>query len=139
MNETNIPCQNLPLQCNRSRQQTSCQRSHSHQDQQPTFNHSTQKMYIPGIFNSHLRADRPSDGSVKMADPDLPQSHPHLTISSNRFSPKQCIWQIKHPEFHNLINWQHSSHQLASIRSFLTLFKFKKGVKRCFVHPGSAL
>ena len=32
-------------------------------------------MYIPEILSILLGVDGPSDGSVQMADPDLPQGH----------------------------------------------------------------
>ena len=43
---------------------------------------------IPEIL---LGADRPSDRSVQMADPDLPQGQTHLTFPSNRFARAMCL------------------------------------------------
>ena len=86
MNQTTIPCQQFPLQSNRSRQQTNCQRSLHIWINNLALNPNTAKICIPEIFNSLLGADRPSDRSVQMVEPDLPQSQTHLAIASNRFS-----------------------------------------------------
>ena len=56
----------------------------------PALNCNTGKMCIPEIFNNLLGAEKPSDGSVQMADPDLPQGHMHLTIPYNRYSRAVC-------------------------------------------------
>ena len=34
---------------------------------------------------------RPSNGSVEIVDPDLPEGHTDLTIPSNRFSKAVCL------------------------------------------------
>ena len=57
----------------------------------PTPIHNRGKMYIPEIIKSLLEADKPSEGSVQMADSNLPQGHKHLNIPSNRFSREVCL------------------------------------------------
>ena len=56
----------------------------------PALNHNRVKMFIPEIFNSLLGADRPSNGSLQVADPNFPLCHSHLIIASNRFSRAVC-------------------------------------------------
>ena len=48
-------------------------------------------MDIPKIFNSLLEADRPSEGSIQLAEPDHQEGHVHLTIQGKRFSRAVCL------------------------------------------------
>ena len=51
-------------------------------------------MYIPEIFNNILGADGSTNESTPLRETDHPQSHIHLTISSNNFATVG-VWQIK--------------------------------------------
>ena len=73
------------------------------------LNQNTVQMYIPEILSILLGAARPSDGSVQMADPDLPQGHIHLTISINRFSRvaylvNEVAWVSQHTQLVTFIS-----------------------------------
>ena len=96
-------------------------------------------MYIPEIFNNLLGTDKPSDRSVQMADLDFPHGHTHLIIPSNRFC-KQCVWKIKYPEFHNLLNWEPSCHQTGKYCILLNFVKIQNlGTEEVFAPPGSVV
>ena len=60
----------------------------------PAPNCNIWKMYIPEIFNNILGADGSTNESTPLRETDHPQSHIHLTISSNNFATVG-VWQIK--------------------------------------------